>query len=199
MSLTWDLAGAKVYLGLPAAVDPVLDPKIQIGLDTALAVAESYCDRKFMYATDSATFTHNHSGVLQVMRYPIERVSSVSRDAGASNITDYHFVADTGQIVFDHYHRQHEITVAYVGGYKVLPADLLLALWGIFGNVYADLTQSGGGAVGGQAINSITIPDVGTIRYEASGAAGGAGAGAANGLIDNVTAALLSFYRRENC
>ena len=194
----FDLATAKIRLGI-AAVDTTKDALLSNAISAALSIAESYCDRKFMYSTDSATFTHDHSGVLQVMRYPIERVSSVSRDAGASNITDYHFVADTGQIVFDHYHHQHEMTVAYVGGYKVLPADLLLALWGIFGNVYAALTQSGGGAVGGQAINSITIPDVGTIRYESSGAAGSSGAGAAGGLIDNVTAALLSFYRREKC
>ncbi len=197
--MTWDISGAKVYLGLPAAADPVLDPKLQIGLDTALAVAETYCNRRFTYAAETVVFTHIRSGVLQLSRYPIEQVSSVANDSGSINTNNYHFIAGTGQIVFDGYQGGHQVSVTYAGGYKVLPADLLLALWGIFGQVYGAMSAGGGGAPTGQVVQSITVPDVGTIRYESSGSSTGGAGGGAVGMIPATSVSLLDLYRLMVC
>ena len=91
------------------------------------------------------------------------------------------------------------VTVQYTGGYTNLPDDLLLALWRIFDVIWSDMP--GGGAAAGAAavdkIKSIEIPDVGRITMDTGG--NSSAAGSSSGLIDNVTAALLSFYRRENC
>ena len=201
--MTWDLAGAKARLQI---ADTSKDTLIGSILNAAKSIAENYCDRKFDYAAESATFTHPQGNTLSLPRYPLNSIVSVTRgDNKTPEATSaYHWIAGTGQIVFDHYlAAAHKITVSYTGGYNTLPDDLLIALWRIFDTLWAD-TPGGGatigaGAVGGQAINSITIPDVGTIRYESSGASGASASGSAGGLIDNVTAALLSFYRREKC
>lgn len=202
--MTWDLVGAKARLQI---ADNSKDALIGSVLNAAKSIAENYCDRKFDYTAEIATFTHPHGNTLSLPRYPLVSIVSVTHgdNATPAATSAYHWIAGTGQIVFDHsLSRAHKITVSYAGGYTTLPDDLLIALWRIFDALWAD-TPGGGaavgaGVVGGQAINSITIPDVGTIRYESSGGgAGGAGAGAAGGIIDNVTGALLSFYRREKC
>ena len=197
--MTWDISGAKVFLGLPAAVDPVLDPKLQAGLDTALALAETYCNRRFAYAAETVAFTHIRSGVLQLSRYPIEQVSNVANDSGSINTNSYHFIGGTGQIIFDGYQGGHQVSVTYAGGYKVLPPDLLLALWGIFGQVYGSMNAAGGGAPSGQVVQSITVPDVGTVRYESSGSSTGGAGGGAVGMIPATSVSLLNLYRLMVC
>jgi Phage gp6-like head-tail connector protein len=198
----FDLATAKTRLGI---ADTSKDVLIGSVLNAAKSIAENYCDRKFDYAAETATFTHPQGNTLSLPRYPLNSIVSVTHGDNATPeaTSAYHWIAGTGQIVFDRYlATAHKITVSYTGGYNSLPDDLLIALWRIFDTLWADTPGGGaavGGAAGGQAINSITIPDVGTIRYESSGASGGSGAGGVGGLIDNVTGALLSFYRREKC
>ena len=197
--MTWGISGAKVFLGLPAAVNPVLDPQLQVGLDTALALAELYCNRKFSYTAETATFTHPRSSVLQLSRYPIEQVSNVANDSGAVSTANYHVIFSLGQIVFDGYSGGHKVMVTYSGGYKVLPPDLLLALWGIFGQVYGSMNAAGGGAPSGQVVQSITVPDVGTVRYESSGSSTGGAGGGAVGMIPATSVSLLNLYRLVVC
>ena len=86
----------------------------------------------------------------------------------------------------------NSIDVTYAGGYKILPPDLLLALWGIFDKVWA---ASSGGAVGDRIVNSIQIPDVGTVKYESPNAS----MAAPVGLIPATSVAMLDFYRLEVC
>jgi len=195
----FDLATAKARLGI-AVVDTTKDTLLSGAISAALSIAENYCDRKFLYAAESQKFNHFHGATMSLIRYPLVNVTSVAKNGAW--VSGYKVISSTGQIEFDHPVRHDELTVQYTGGYTVLPDDLLLALWRIFDAIWSDMPGGGaaaGAAAGSQAISSIAIPDVGTIRFEASGAAGGAGAGAAGGLIDNVTAALLSFYRREKC
>jgi len=193
----FDLATAKARLGI-AVVDTTKDALLSSAISAALSIAENYCDRKFLYAAESQKFNHFHGATMSLIRYPLVNVTSVAKNG--AGVSGYKVINSTGQIEFDHHVRHNEVTVQYTGGYTTLPDDLLLALWSIFDVIWGATPGGGsGGAVGGQAINSITIPDVGTIRYESSGAAGSSGAGAAGGLIDSVAAAILSFYRREKC
>jgi len=195
----FDLAAAKVHLNIPV-VDVTKDAAVQLSLDTAMALAEKYCNRKFNYAVETATFHYPFAQNLQLSRYPIEQVASVTSDATIIDSDSYQVVLGVGQIKSRGWLTGKSVDVTYAGGYKVLPADLLLALWRIFDVVWASTPAGGsGGAVSGQTISSITIPDVGTIRYESSGAAGSSSAGAAGGLIDSVAASILSLYRLEIC
>ena len=199
--MMFDLDTAKARLGI-AVVDTTKDTLLSGAISAALSIAENYCDRMFDFATQTEVFNHHNGSSFSLRRYPLVSITAVTTSGGSGIAADmYHRNDDAGLLIMHNQLWQSDVvTVQYTGGYTVLPDDLLLALWRIFDIVWGSLPGGGaGGAVGGQAINSITIPDVGTIRYEASGAAGGAGAGAANGLIDNVTAALLSFYRREKC
>ena len=199
----FDLDTAKARLGI-AVVDTTKDTLLSGAISAALSIAENYCDRMFDFATQTEVFNHHNGSSFSLRRYPLTAIAAVTTSGGSGIAADmYHRNDDAGLLIMHNQLWQSDVvTVQYTGGYTNLPDDLLLALWRIFDAIWADMPGGGAGAgaaAGSQAINSITIPDVGTIRYESSGAAGSSGAGAANGLIDNVTAALLSFYRRENC
>ena len=80
----------------------------------------------------------------------------------------------------------------------MLPADLELALWMIFDQVWATLPGGGAGtSAAGQGIESITIPDVGTIRFGSGGASGAAGG--ASGVLPLSSTTILNLYRLEVC
>ena len=191
MSYDITTATARVPGGSNAAL-------IQTAFDTALAVAERYCDRQFLYAADKATFVHPFAPALQLSRYPLEQIVTVTGDNSAS-ITDYHMEAGTGRVVLDSWAHGHQIKVDYAGGYKTLPADLELALWMVFDTIWAQVSSPGGGggaAAGG--ISSVSIPDVGTLRFDtgATPVSGGAGMG---GLIPSMAESILDLYRLKSC
>ena len=192
----FDLATAKARLGI-AAVDTTKDALLSNAISAALSIAENYCDRKFLYAAESQKFNHFHGVTMSLIRYPLTVVTSVTKNG--AGVSGYKVINSTGQIEFDHHVRHNEVTVQYTGGYTVLPDDLLLALWRIFDAIWSDM-PGGGAAVGAAAVDkikSIEIPDVGRITMDTGG--NSSAAGSSSGLIDNVTAALLSFYRREKC
>lgn len=177
----FDLATAKARLG---ASDGSKDAIIQMGLDTALAMAERYCDRRFAYAAETARFYHFQGDTLFLPRYPIEAVISTS---GLPDIKVHHRL---GTLELPGFSAVEEAVVSYSGGYQVYPPDLELALWGIFDNVYPALSGAAPAAV-----DSVTIPDVGTIRYRNDG----------NSMsIDNANvlgsfSGILETYRRQTC
>lgn len=187
--MAFDLATARTRLTTSPG-----DAIIQVGIDTAIAVAERYCDRNFLYKSETARFYYYTGEALHLPRYPIEQVASTT---GMNNAT-YKVHHTSGQLEFAGQVHFEEATVTYAGGYRVLPADLELALWLIFDNVMASLDPAAGGAsVGGVgAITSISVPDVGTIRMDVGGAAASAATGgAAFGMIPAYSVALLDPYR----
>jgi hypothetical protein len=85
---------------------------------------------------------------------------------------DYHVHKLFGRLELKNYNRSDDLYVKYSGGYVVFPADLELALWGIFDATFAsiDKAMSGEGITGGSGtgygdISSINIPDVGTVSF----------------------------------
>jgi len=171
-----------------------------VSLDTALALAETYCNRHFMYkAVELETFSYPFAQGLQLTRYPLESVASVTPVGQTAIGTDtYQAVLKTGQIKSLGWLSAKQIDVVYAGGYKVLPADLELALWMIFDEVWASMPGGGAGtSAAGNGIESITIPDVGTIRFGKDGAAGAAGGG--GGVLPLSSTTILNLYRLEVC
>ena len=70
------LNDAKTRMGILPA-DATKDTILQVALDTALALAETYCNRRFMYASETATFHYPYSQSLQLNRYPLEQVVGI--------------------------------------------------------------------------------------------------------------------------
>ena len=193
----FNLATAKSRLSILPA-DTTKDAIVQMTLDASLALAETYCDRKFLYAAEQVAFTHPRGGSLQLNRFPIEQVAEVKSDTNTLS-TGYHFISTTGQIILDQYSGAHVVFVTYSGGYKVLPPDLELALWATFDAVWP--TVNGGGAVSTVAagtIESVSIPDVGTVKFATGANAAAASAGNAGaGLIPAAYLSILDRYRNH--
>ena len=196
----FDLATAKIRLGI-AVVDTTKDTLIGSVLLAAKSIAENYCDRMFDLATQTEVFNHHNGSSFSLRRYPLKAITAVTTSGGSGIAADrYHRNDDAGLLIMHNQLWQSDVvTVQYTGGYTNLPDDLLLALWRIFDAIWSDMP--GGGAAAGAAavdkIKSIEIPDVGRITMDTGG--NSSAAGSSSGLIDNVTAALLSFYRREKC
>lgn len=193
--MAWDIATATARV--PGGSNAVL---IQTAFDAALAVAERYCDRQFLYAAERATFTHPFTDGLQLSRYPIEQVVAITGGTGVT-IKDYHAEKGTGLIVLDGVTSAHQVQVDYAGGYKNLPADLELALWMVFDAIWAQVSNVGAAAAAGSsgAITSISVPDVGTIRFDNGSAPAVTGGAAMGGLIPGFAASILDLYRLKSC
>jgi hypothetical protein len=188
--MAFDLVAAKARLNLSGSSS---DAMVQVAIDTALAIAERYCDRAFLYKAETASFYYFMGEALQLPRYPVEQVSTVT---GFTNTINYRLHHSVGQVQFGHQVSSDYATVTYAGGYRVLPADLELALWAIFDDVWTELQPTSGSSTSGSgAITSISVPDVGTIRMEGSGKSSGNGGAGVGGIIPDIAINLLEPYR----
>ena len=213
-------AKARVNIG---ALDTSKDTLLKAGLNAALAIAENYCDRFFVWKSEKVEFIEPRGPRLQLKRYPITRVVSVGEQGDPNptfdesmwkvhNIYGY-LTRGHGRYNYTHtsdyqWHNWRVLEVQYEGGYKLddLPADLELALWGIFDVIWNALNGSnGGGAVGNLpagAIASVNIPDVGSVSFTQNSAVAAANVHlAGNPLFGQYGPYfhLLDTYRDEPC
>ena len=185
----FDLATAKTHLGITGTAQ---DAQLQVALNTSISLAERYCDRKFVYAAETVKFYHFLGDTMFLPRYPIEQVVSSS---GLPTESKVHHRLGTIEL-----HREQfieEASISYAGGYKVLPDDLELALWGIFNGVWPSI--NGGSSVAAGAIDSISIPDVGTVRFSNSGSSASSSASAGHAHVLGPYYSILETYRRVTC
>ena len=172
--MAWDLTTAKTRLGIVGATQ---DAQVQAALDTAVAIAENYCGRKFTYAAEMASFYYPWGASLQLLRYPLEQVVSVTHTKNSQAITNYKANLSAGLVEFNGHVAGEQIDVSYAGGYKTFPADLEYALWHLFDDTWAGMSGQGGGG-GSSAVESVTLADVGTVRFASGGAPTGGGVAA---------------------
>ena len=192
--MAFDLETAKNRLNI---TDASKDDEVQLALDTALSVAENYCDRKFMFETnvvEDFIFKTNES--FAVERYPIDKINSSENESGQS-VTDnfYEIDADAGLIKFSKGYPNQSFRVDYDGGYKKLPLDIELALWSIFDKIWAMTQSSTGGGVVVGGIESVAITGVGSVKYS-SGSSGDDAIGSDNSLISSMAYSVLKKYVR---
>jgi hypothetical protein len=176
----YDLATAKTRLGITGTTQ---DAIITAALNAAVAMAERYCDRLLAYSVDSVTFNHFVGDTLFLPRYPIEAIISTT------GLPDYLTHFSLGMLELEASTAIETATIQYSAGYRVYPGDLEMALWGIFDCIYPAMSGSTT-----SAIDSVTIPDVGTIRYASNKGLAGVDAnvlGAYNTLLET--------YRRVTC
>lgn len=184
----------RVRIGL-ADNDATRDAEITEAMTAAFALMENYCDRKFDYAADKETETHFDGVTVSLRRYPIDHVISV-KDYLLNDVARYHVDEKRGLVMFDDYRvTRHKLYIEYEGGYKPdeFPEDLIQAFYPIFDQLMA--TGGGGGGLAAGAIQSVTLADVGTVRYATGAAAEAAASG--QGFLPASSAMLLDAYVRK--
>lgn len=192
--MSFDLETAKNRLNI---TDASKDDEIQLALDTALSVAENYCDRKFMFDTNVVEkFIYKTNESFAVERYPIDKINSSENESGQA-VTDnlYEIDADAGLVKFAKGFPNQSFTVNYDGGYKTIPLDLELSLWSIFDKIWAMTQSSTGGGIVVGGIESVAITGVGSVKYS-SGSSGDDAIGSDNSLISSMAYSVLKKYVR---
>lgn len=214
--MTWDITAGRVKVGLKPP-DGSQDVEITAAMNAALAFAEHYCDRRFLFARETLTkyLNRDMEGVF-VDRYPITRVHGMSgnglRSIGAA--AKYATHNSAGVIYLKHHNwafgndwaNDGTVTVDYEGGYKTLPADLEYALWSIFGALWptfdpSSVSTGGGVSVAIGAVKKRSIVGVGSVEYETGGggttSTGGVLAADWSAVMPGSVQALLSLYVRR--
>lgn len=185
-----DYEALRVRIGL-VYTDNSKDTEIALAYNTALALIETWCDRKFERQDEAETFTHVTSNTVSLIRYPVDHIIQMD-----SNVSKYHLEKKNGVVHFDSFEVEHEIKIAYNGGYATLPPDLLVALYGTFDQVYNAQTNPGGSVSAGN-IKTVRAGDL-SVTYDNSGGATPNSGGAFGGLIPLSAMSILDLYRRES-
>lgn len=199
--MSWDIDTAKANLGI---TDTSQDVALQLCLDTALAIVEGWLDRKLLLATETEVFHEPKSCKLWVERYPLVEVLTINGD-DYNPAAGYEIEQDNGWIKGPW--PATPITLEYTGGYDPLPPDLEFALWQVFGALWAAMNQATGlpatdGGTSIDGIDSITVPDVGTVRFTSAANT----AATTGGVLGDMAAwlpygalSILYKYKRESC
>jgi hypothetical protein len=171
--MSFDIESARKRVGVPDG-DTSKDAELVASLNAALAIAENYCDRKFLYREETARFYYDATRKYSLKRYPIDEVVEVIDSDG--RFSEYKVHKLVGHVILKRPNYAEEVIITYKAGYQILPADLELALWGIFDAAYASISRAmsgngmGTGASNVGAISSINIPDVGTVSFNTDAA-----------------------------
>jgi len=170
-------------LGLDSA-DASRDAEIAQFNAAAFALMANYCDRYFQEVLGGEQeFVHVSGETLSLDRYPVTQITSMVNGDGRE-ISMYHLGKVTGLIHFDYPFAFHLLTVVTDAGYAEgeFPADLLTAYYAIF-----DQQEESG--VSNTNIESVTVADVGTVRYGKTDSMSG-------GFIPVVAGSILDSYKR---
>jgi hypothetical protein len=161
---TWTLNTAKDRLNI-AAADTTHDVMIQAALDVALKTVELKLSRKLLLRRETISFPMHDLGYIWTDRYPIQKVYSLSGQT--HTMRNYTVFPDQGRIYVG---GRGDFTLDYDGGYVELPPDLDYVMWAAFDTIYKQmLNPAAGGATvvqGSGEVQSITIQDLGTVRFD---------------------------------
>jgi hypothetical protein len=190
--MAWDLETAKIKAGIDPA-DTTQDVALDLAMQQAVAVSERYCDRGLSLADPSLeVFNYFNASQVRLWRYPVIVMAAVLADGVA--ITDYKLNGNTGQILFPSTLYAGTLEVQSEAGYGTFPPDLELALWQIFGAVWAlNNSQAGSGT---QDVKSLKIDGVGQVTYASDSGTSETGI---PGLISDAAAGMLEPYKSKSC
>lgn len=158
--------------------DASQDEEIMLALETGMRLIETYCDRKLFYTEDySEQYAHHQGHDLSLKLYPVIEITEMKvSDADATSELDkYHLNTMIGVLLFDSYKVFHHLEIVYTGGYSIMagepptypiPLDLQQALLMVFDRAFAAL--EGSTSVQAGELESVTVQDVGTVRYSTS-------------------------------
>lgn len=157
--MTWDATTA-------ATRAPAASPaEITLAMQASESMVAGYLERDFIYKsyTDEVALSSNR-GIVFTSGYPIDPGFPVNANGapftGTINYSTGEIFLDTASSFFGS--NVNRINLVYTAGFNPLPADLELALWAIF-DEQVELIVGAGAQAGN--IESITVPDVGTVRF----------------------------------
>ena len=174
---------------------PTLGPlECQAILDATHEIMVGYLCREYRYGSYTDELTNiNTNGIAFLNAYPVETSSPIFINGATFQGT----VNDQmGEIYLEGEGvNRKKILIDYSAGYQVIPADLALALWSIADSLALSASQAGMGST--QSLDSITVPDVGTIRFSSQDfpAPGTTGSSQFGPLFEFI----LNKYRRVIC
>lgn len=224
--MTWDIESARLRIGLPED-NTSQDAALQAAMDTALAVAESYCDRRFLLEEDTQEFSEPIAATLLVRRWPLVSLTSLmpleplpepppdpvpvpeqwrmDKKRGMVFVVGMPpwilpvGVQSPAAFLWRGANGRLGFVLAYTGGYDPLPADLEAALWMTFDQLWA--TTPGWGIPAGQQgsapIKSFGIDGM-RIDYDTQGQARVGTKAEARGILPATAVGILDFYRAES-
>jgi len=186
----------RVRIGLDGA-DASRDEDINAANALALSMMANYCDRYFdQVIDDQEVFTHLYAQSAPLKRYPVTAIDSIVDENARDISTVYHLGRYTGVIHFDYPVHFHEMLVTFTGGYAEgeFPEDLLYAYYQIFDQQMAVIDT--GTSPGSANISSVTVVDVGTVRYNQDSIVTPEMGG---GFLPPVARSILGYYKRYQC
>lgn len=170
-----------------ARADPPAPPElVDAVMATALAICETFCDRRFEYKEGETEQCMPGRYSLLVRRYPLIEVTSITSKAGVLDPSSYYVVSDSGLILrscggagtpwgFG----RDVLTVVYNGGFDPLPGDLDWALSQTFDALWAITPGAQGGSAEAESQQrtpaKISVVGVGSIDFESASSSSAAG------------------------
>lgn len=157
--MTWDITTAQ------ARFPKMTAPEVTALMDASVLVLEGELNRHIIYkAYTEERVELEARGIHPARAYPIDSAVQVTVDGQNFDGSIEH---DNGLMYFNESRWQAKagstIKIQYTGGFNPLPADLEVALWGIFDSFAANAASAGNVSL--TNVDSVTIPDVGTVRF----------------------------------
>lgn len=187
----WTIGAIKEWLGIEGSDH---DSEIIASMATAMAYVERYCNRYFDYRTDHVELKLPQMGDgWQLHLWPVSGPVYVDDVE-----TEYLIDNERGVVWFPSYSRKSFAQLRYTGGYAVdeWPLDLYQVLL----NAVKNQWQISTGGETPDKVSRITIPDVGTISYNAGTSwSTDIGMGTNFGPISQQDQLVLNLYRLYEC
>jgi hypothetical protein len=187
----WDLDSIKDWLEINV---PDYDDQIIAAMKVTMAFVERYCNRLFEWRDNHQELKLPQKGNgWQLHLWPVS--GSVYIDSVKN---EYLVDNERGVIWFPNYQHKNFHQLQYSGGYKAdeWPADLLQVLMNAIKNQW----QISTGGETADKVSRITIPDVGTISYNAGTSwSTDIGLGTNFGPISQQDQIVLNLYRLWEC
>ncbi len=188
---SWTLEDVKDWLGI---TDPDLDGSVGAAMRVTVAFVERYCNRLFEWRENHLERIYEAKGNgWQVHLWPIVGSVFVSGSKTAFEIDN-----QTGILWFKNYRIEPPVMAQFSGGYKAdeWPDDLLMVL-------YSAVKRQWEIMLGGDTadkVSRITVPDVGTISYNAGTSwSTDIGLGTNFGPLSQSDQVVLNLYRLWEC
>ena len=178
--------------------DASRDPQLEQAAGVALALVETWLDRKLMFLDkEREQLTCEGGGALLLHRWPVTRIDMIAPAGIGAELT--HWIVDEARGIVHLRHHRGPVYVEYAGGFAVLPADLQQAILLVFDKVWLEF--AGFAAVQpvlNEGLRRVQVTGVGALDYESIYARGSFAEVNALGAIPAMASGILAAYRRES-
>jgi hypothetical protein len=192
----------RVRIGL-AEDDASRDLELAAALAFAIALIESYLDRKIEFLDDEQAFEGR--GTILLRRWPVVVGSVIIETENGSYLTLTRTRVDYARGMIFH-HSSFPVVVKWKGGFETYPPDLLWAIIAAFDAAWAATpgwgAETGGNLiVGAGAVKKVSLVGIGSVDLDVGAKALAAGEGGGSdpwGILPGSVTTILDRYSRES-